>query len=162
MSIDALIKLFDSLIKPVLLYGCQILTPYTQTAKDIATNSLTNENYFKIIRKDTYESFHLRFLKWCLGSHRYSSNIGTWGETGRYPLIINSIKLAIDYFKRVENMPDNFLVKKAYEEQKLQKFDWYKTNTNLLENFDQLKYKRASINVNVSLESQFVQHWTEA
>ena len=59
-------------------------------------------------------------------------------------------------------MPDDSLVKKAYVEQKLLKFDWYKTNVDLLENFDQLNYKRASINVNVMLERQFVQKWTEA
>ena len=112
MSIDALFKLFDALIKPVLLYGCQVVTPYSKTAKLLSTNDLVNDNYFKTLGTDLHELFHLRFLKWCLGVHRKSSNIGTWGDTGRYPLIINACKLSVDYFLRIESMSNDTLIKR--------------------------------------------------
>ena len=39
--------------------------------------------------------------------HRKVSNIGVWGETGRYPLIYQSIKLALKYYRRVTELDHN-------------------------------------------------------
>ncbi len=93
------IFLFDSLIKPILLYSCQILLPHTPLFKKF-TNISTEpeENYFKILARDTHELFHLRYLKWVLSVHRKASNVGVYGETGRLPILFDGIKLSCDYY----------------------------------------------------------------
>ena len=66
ISFDALMILFDSLIKPVLLYGCQIFTPYL-----LATRRLLNDPpdldaskyYFNTLSNDCYDKFHLKFFR---------------------------------------------------------------------------------------------------
>ena len=96
ISFHALIKLFDSLVKPILLYSCQVITPHLLTTRKLLLDDTNNEKYFKTISSDIYEQFHIKFLKWCLGVHRKSSNIGVWGESGRYPLIFHALKLSAD------------------------------------------------------------------
>ncbi|MCJ8315440.1 MAG: hypothetical protein MJK11_21040 [Pseudomonadales bacterium] len=71
------------------------------------------------------ENLHLGFLKWALGIHRKASNIGTWGETGRYPLIFQSIKLTLNYLKRIENLKDESFVYATFQEQRKLKPPWY-------------------------------------
>ena len=127
ISFDANIKLFDALVKPILLYGCQVLAPHTTIFKNIAemNNSGTNEKYFTYLQNDSYEKFHLKFLKWSCGVHRKASNIAIWGETGRKPLILNAIKLTIDYFDRAETANTTSLLHKSFCEQKKLNLDWY-------------------------------------
>ena len=67
-----------------------------------------------------------------MGVHRKSSNIGLWGETGRYPLIYQSIKLTLNYYNRISKMnPENF-VHAAFQEQKLLNLPWYRNLEPLL------------------------------
>ena len=123
LSLDSLLKLHDTLIKPILLYGCQIMTPHQPLVKNLAHNK------FKLtsINSDPIELFHLKYLKWSCNVHRKASNIGIYGDTGRYPLSFHAIKLSVDYFNRVLTMNPNALVYKAYEEQKSLNLDWYQT-----------------------------------
>ena len=71
----------------------------------------------KVFHNDVYEKFHLKYLKWCCGVHQKASNTGMWGDTGRYPLLFNALKLAIDYYDRINKLSENTLVKKSYMEQ---------------------------------------------
>ena len=72
------------------------------------------------------EKVHLHFLKWALGVNKRASNIGSWGETGRYPLIFESINLTLKYIKRVKNLNDNSLVSLAFKEQQGMQLEWYR------------------------------------
>ena len=76
---------------------------------------------------------HLHFLKWALGVNRKASNIGTWGESGRYPLIFESINLTIKYITRLKAMKCNSLVSLAYKEQQDLQLDWYRGIEPILE-----------------------------
>ena len=69
---------------------------------------------------------HLSFLKWALGVHRKTSNIGVWGETGRYPLIFEAIRLSLNYFKRLETLDKKSFVSAALREQKALNLPWYR------------------------------------
>ena len=89
-------------------------------SKQTSTNNLCSK-----ISRMKCENLHLSFLKWALGIHRKASNIGTWGETGRYPLIFQSIKLTLNYFKRLENLKDESLVFAAFQEQRKLNLPWY-------------------------------------
>ena len=67
-----------------------------------------------------------------LGVHRKSSNICVWGETGRYPLDYQSIRLTTNYYKRLLNSPKNSFVFAALKEQKSLKLPWFKNIESLL------------------------------
>ena len=78
------------------------------------------------------KKIHLSFLKWALGVHRKTSNIGVWGESGRYPLIYQSIRLTLNYYNRLSKASHNTFVYAALKEQKLLKLAWYKNVEPLL------------------------------
>lgn len=130
LSFRALSTLFDSLIKPIILYGAPIWTHTLPLIKNIASSFKntppSSNNFCSKISRMKCENIHLNFLKWALGTHRKASNIGTWGETGRYPLIYQSIKLTLNYFKRVENLKDDSLVYAAFQEQEKLNLPWFR------------------------------------
>ena len=136
ISFDANIKLFDALVKPILLYGCQVLAPHTTIFKNMAemNNSGTNEKYFTYLQNDSYEKFHLKFLKWSCGVHRKASKI------------LNAIKLTIDYFDRAETANTTSLLYKSFCEQKKLNLDWYKNILSIKQKFCHGNLNRNSIN----------------
>ena len=97
-------KLFDAQVKPMLLYASEI---------------------WGITRNSTIESAHLFVMKRYLGVSRKTPNNLVYGETGRYPLYINSMIRAIKYWFRLLNMTEDRIPRIAYErerreEQKIQ------------------------------------------
>jgi len=84
----------------------------TETDTDIQTNIL------KKISLLNSEKVHLHFLKWSLGVNRKATNAGVWGDSGRYPLIYESINLTLKYTQRLHNLRDGSLVSLAFQEQK--------------------------------------------
>ena len=84
------------------------------------------QNFISKINRTASEKVHLSFLKWALGVHCKASNIGTWGETGRYPLIYQSLRLTLNYYKRLLEMPKHSFVHAALKEQIKLKLCWYK------------------------------------
>ena len=129
LSFKALSTLFDSLIKPILLYGAPIWTPISCVNKSLIkilrSGNETSGNLLKAIGRSTQDKVHLSFLKWALGVHRKASNVGVWGETGRYPLLYQSIRLTLNYYKRISTLSPDSLVAAALREQKSMKFPWY-------------------------------------
>lgn len=136
LSFRALTTLFDSLIKPIVLYGAPIWTPTCPIIKTLSralqSKSPDVANVISKINRTVSEKVHLTYLKWALGVHRKSSNVGTWGECGRYPLIYQSIKLTLNYYRRVMSLKPNCLVKAALLEQRNLKLPWYKGVESLL------------------------------
>ena len=130
-SFRSLTTLFDSLIKPVVLYGAPIWTPTIAVLKYLSGSKTSNSNNFgsstlKKISQLNCERIHLHFLKWALGVNRKTSNSAVWGESGRYPLVIECISLTLNYAKRIQNLKDDSLVSLAFREQKRLKLAWYK------------------------------------
>ncbi|XP_059398726.1 uncharacterized protein LOC132130888 [Carassius carassius] len=68
------LKIFDSIIKPILLYGCEIWGPKFKL------------NYTSWDKRPT-EMFHLEFCKNILGLHRNAPSLGCRAELGRFPLL---------------------------------------------------------------------------
>ena len=136
LSFKALTTLFDSLVKPIILYGAPIWTPTSVINKSIIkhlnSKPVDVKNFISKINRTNSEKVHLSFLKWSLGVHRKASNIGVWGETGRYPLIYQSIRLTLNYYKRLLNIPKNSFVFAALKEQKSLKLPWFKNIESLL------------------------------
>ena len=130
ISFQAANTLFDSLIKPITLYGAPIWLPTSPIVKNILS-AMNNypENIGNIttkILRTPCERVHLSFLRWSLGVHKKSSTIGLWGESGRFPLIYQSIKLTLSYFKRILNSNKNSLVHAALTEQIRLNLPWYR------------------------------------
>ena len=71
LSIDCQLDLFNKILKPILLYGCEI---------------------WGFSNLDTIEQLYLKFCKYALCVHKSTPNSMVYGELGRYPLSI-SVKL---------------------------------------------------------------------
>ena len=56
LSHKSINSLFDTLIKPILLYGCQVLSPHSKTMKYLhkVSDETSAENYLKYIAGDHY------------------------------------------------------------------------------------------------------------
>ena len=66
------------------------------------------EDSIKKLSQDPMEKAPLQFIKYSLGVHKKSSNIGSWGETGRYPQGITILKQAVSaYFNNLALKGDN-------------------------------------------------------
>ena len=134
LSHRSLCTLFDSLIKPIILYGAPIWCPSMSVVKTLgkifnAKNGSNNVNDINLPRKISLldcEKVHLHFLKWSLGINRRSSNIGAWGETGRYPLVYECINLTLKYIKRLKSCDNNTLVSLAFKEQQASNLEWFR------------------------------------
>lgn len=68
LPIDLQLKIFDSLVAPILLYGSEV---------------------WGVGKNDNIEKVHLQFLKRILGVRVTTPNCLVYGELGRYPLDIN-------------------------------------------------------------------------
>ena len=133
LSFKSLSTLFDSLIKPILLYGAHIWVPNSSVNKAI-TKCLksTKGDLVKAINRSVQEKLHLSYFKWALGVHRKASNIGVWGDSGRYPLIYQAIHLTLNYFKRISSANPNSFVSAVLREQKALRLPWYRNIKPLL------------------------------
>ena len=74
VSIKTMLRLFDTCIAPILLYGSEIWAPYMEC-------NYTKWEYTPI------EKTHTQFIKRLLGVNRSTTNILVRGETGRNPLM---------------------------------------------------------------------------
>ena len=83
-------------------------------------------------------------MKFILGVHSKSSNAGVRGELGKYPLLINCVKLMIKYWLRICKMPLNSIIYKCYLENKQLLQNGYNVLLNVLQNM--LNY---SVNNNI-------------
>ena len=143
LSHRALCTLFDALIKPIMLYGAPVWCPTISIIRTIGkytsrlnTGILTHNlipNLLRNLSRIDCEKIHLHFLKWSMGTHRKSSNVGIWGESGRYPLIYECINMTLKYLKRLSNPEiENTLVGLAFKEQKAYNLDWFRNIEPLL------------------------------
>ena len=128
LSTSTMLKLVDSLIKPVALYSCQVWLPTTNIMKELTKS--TNRNLLHAATKDAFETTHLKVLKWILGVHKKATNSFCYGDTGRLPWAISVIPQCLRYFERgsaAANGPNcvNTLLHHAFEEQKKMNLQWY-------------------------------------
>ena len=167
LSHRALNILFDSLIKPILLYGCQVLCPHSKTMRYLSKidDIASPQHILKYIAQDHYEKFHLKFIKWSLSVHSKASNIGCWGESGRHPLFFEACKLAIDYYSRLEST-ENELLCAAFHEQIMLGLPWYTNISKLLTkyNFPHSSSSKSKLSTQIShnMREEFVNTWKSA
>ena len=121
----SIIKLMECLVRPTLMYACQVWLPYFSGSDQLNLC----KNLPTRFSGSSYENTQLTMLKWILGVGKNTSNIGVWGDTGKYPLAITSIKQVIDYYERISAEPggedsEPSLVHHAIKEQKTLRLPW--------------------------------------
>jgi len=86
------LRMFDMQMQPALLYGSEL---------------------WGLDRQSDIEKAHLLAWKRFLSVDLKSSSTMCFGESGRYPLFVNSVVRAIKYWMRLCRMPDGRLPKQA-------------------------------------------------
>ena len=95
-NIKLYLKLFDSLIKPILIYGCEIWGPIISQKNNVISK------------------FVNRFYRTLLGVPGHTSTVGIHVELGRFPIDINIYSAMIKYWTRLVALPKNRLVSHCY------------------------------------------------
>lgn len=134
VTVTNLLKLCDSLIKPVATYACQVWLPSTALLKSMC--NVTKKPIFSTISKDPLESTHLKIIKWIIGTHKKTSNAFCYGETGQLPWAISVLPQALSYYKRAESLQSpegvNLILYHTFQEQKNLSMTWYTTWNSIL------------------------------
>jgi hypothetical protein len=95
------IKIFDSIISPILLYNSEIW------------GAFINHDFRKWDQSPT-EKNHLKFCKTYLGVNRKATNIASRGELGKFPLLLPILKRLMKYIIHINSLPDVSLAKQAF------------------------------------------------
>ena len=131
-------KLFDCLVKPIALYGCEVWGAFGYKTSNISTLPET------LLTKDKlpYKTLHLKASKHILQVSKSATNIAVRAELGRLPLMFNIICAISKYRARLESFKDDDLLYHALKSQKSLHSNSYKTATydkfadQLLKNLD--------------------------
>ena len=102
------IHLFDTQIRPIMLYACET---WTESLK-------YEDNIINMLQKNNLEKFHINVLKRLLGVHKKTSNIALLLETGRHPITLSAQLQAITYFFRLPSTKMQSLLNIYYENEK--------------------------------------------
>ncbi len=95
-SAKVMIRLFETMIQPVLLYGSEVWGIYGWRK-----NSVCCIKNFILSRNHRYESLHSKICKHILGIDRQCPDILAKAELGRYPLMGNIIKYTYSYWQHI-------------------------------------------------------------
>ncbi len=164
MRKNIVFKLFDALIVPIVSCGCQVWLPHTNYLKGTTPNTRLS---FKLLAQDPLEKLHLSFLKWTLGVGKYTSNAAVWGDTGRYPMVVNLSNQVYSYFRRLEQMDADeadTLVRHAFAEQRTLQLTWYKNleviHSALIVPSDETPLKVAPATIKDAMKARFIEEWS--
>ena len=101
LPIKLVLKVFNTQIKPILLYGAEVWGPYTDFD-------------FPSWDRNKIEMTYTQFQKRALGCNIHTSNMMTRGEVGTRPLLIDVIKRIISYTNNLKGRPES-IAYSAYE-----------------------------------------------
>ena len=86
------LKVFQSQIMPILLYGAEVWGPYMDFD-------------FSLWEQGKIERVQTQFIKRVLGCNIQTSNIMVRGEVGMRPLLLNVIRSVVAYTENIKNRP---------------------------------------------------------
>ena len=101
LPIKMALKLFDSLVKPILLYASETWEPFL-------------DNDYEKWEHNEIEKVHVQFLKQLIGVNRSATNLLVRGETNRHSLQQEVLKRHIKYVKYVKEKEGDRLVTQAF------------------------------------------------
>ena len=116
--------LFDSLVKPIMLYCSDFWGPLC-IDKKTPSEMLPKRNVIDLV--------HMKFLKQLLGVQTQTSNLGVLLETGRVPLLTYAIKNSIKNWFRIDILSEcNTLTKLSFQNIVNNDFVWYRNIKKIL------------------------------
>ena len=122
------IKLFDSVVKPILLYASEVWGGFgIKTSKQVG-----NENLFDHIMmsdKTPFEKLNIKLCKQSLRVSRRISNVAAKAELGRFPVMKSIIVAILKYYMRLKLLNDGELVFNAFISQQNMQRNCYNTLT---------------------------------
>ena len=146
LPVKTAIKLFHTLISPIALYNVEIWA--TMTDKQL--NTFAGTDLFNYVDNSKTDVLHRKLLKYVLGVSNSCPNMAIYGDTGEIPISIKGYRLMVDYWNRLNTLPESNLAKKALIENINIRTNWIMTiekllkTLDLIETHDSLKFKQIS------------------
>ena len=154
------IHLFDHVVKPVMLYAAELWS---------CDRISRSKSIFNLLMQDTLEKCHLKQLRYSLGVNKKAPKLALYGETGRYPLLVEALVRTVKYYLRLSDLSSegNELVHNAFlENQHLQsKNSWFNNVKSLLQrvgipsNSNSIDSSMVIKRVRSYLVSDFIKGW---
>ena len=143
------LKLFDTLILPIVSYACVVWAP-------LYAINMNQDNLFDLCNTFSSEKLNLKFCKYLLGVHRKSTNAAVRGEIGRYPLLISMLNLSARYHDRIYSLGNSTLVKMSCFDHTVHAHNssWPSAMVNLRQNFG------GTLSLKVTLEQIYHESWS--
>ena len=104
-NVTTALKLFQTLIQPILLYGSEAWAPF------VIKNS-EKLNFMHVCDTLPQEKIFLKFCKYLLGVNKHATNAAVRGELGTFPLLIPALSHCISYWLSLNSQSS--LSKEAY------------------------------------------------
>ncbi len=95
-SVKVMVKLFDTIITPIMLYGCELWGVYGWRINNI--DCITK---YMLYNNHKFEKLQAKFCKNVLGLNKQTPDILAKAELGRYPLMNNILKLSYSYWQHL-------------------------------------------------------------
>ena len=114
-------KIFDSVIKPILLYGSDVWGAYLY-------KSIYQHNSIQNALNDVaglIEKLHSKFCKQVLRVHKRTSNFAVRFELGRLPLFVNIVCRILKYFVNICKRDPSSVVNIALKLHKMYDNSWF-------------------------------------
>ena len=121
LTVNTQLKLFDAVIKPIMLYGCEVWGAYLFKYK----NNLDSLNSMLKDVNILMEKLHTKVCKKILQVHKNANNYAVRCELGRYPLFINVMSRLINYYINICDRDKHSLVLTALDSHKSTKDSWF-------------------------------------
>ncbi len=166
--------LFDAIIKPILLYGCEIWSPLN--FRDLKQNM--PENFWGKLKMDFQvetryersdfhiERLHLIYCKYLLGIRKNAHNLAIYSELGRFPLYTEALRQSVKFYYHLQSTPISSLANKALlANQALNTNNadcWLKSLNRIMTQTDLREWytdKSASKKVHLHLRERFKNYW---
>ena len=126
------IKLFHTFISPILLYNAENWA----ILSDKEIDKFNSNTILDTTSRSKIDLIHRKLLKFILGVSKSSPNLAIYGDTGEVPVSLKSYRLALNFWHRVSNLPDKYLVKKALLENIELRTNWIITVEKLINRFN--------------------------
>ena len=167
MEVNNVLSIFDSLVTPVALYGCEFWLPLILEKKCFKTKS----NLLDYWQKFNCEKLNQKCARIVLSVNKKTTRLAVLGELGRYPLLIKALAQCINYKMSLlgPSKPSSLLTN-MLEEMKVMaenKDDCWLTRVNMIQKLlnipDRPVFKKGSgKRTTTDLKGCFDRHWVDS
>lgn len=169
-------KLFDSLVKPILMYNSEIwyMDFYEKIIKKQlrANKSNTNFDILALLDSSFVEKVNLKFCKFVLGISKKSVNIAARAEISQYPVDVYIKLQVLKYLARISNNNNNPLLVDAYHLSKCLhskgSYSWYSFAENIcsynkidMKDIENIDYKKEKCSFSKTIKNQLQENYEQ-